>query len=284
MKPKKLRKREVELVIISDLHLGAIGCHARELLEYLRSIKPKTLILNGDIIDIWQFRKAFFPKSHLMVIRHLTGMIAKGTRVIYITGNHDELLRKFAKFHLGSFQLVNKLLLDLNGRKTWIFHGDVFDVIMQYSKWLAKLGSFGYDLLIITNSLINFFLKLAGREKISFSKKVKESVKKAVSYINQFEQTAAEIAISKGYSNVVCGHIHHPEMRTITTERGSVQYLNSGDWVENLSALEYDQGEWRIYSYHEDLFAKAYSMANSHAEVPGHRETFESLLREFQTV
>ena len=113
MKSLSIEKREVEIVVISDVHLGAFGCHAKELLQYLRSISPKLLILNGDIIDIWQFRKAYFPKTHLMVIRHLTGLIAKNTKVVYITGNHDELMRKFVKFNLGSFKLVNKLLLDL---------------------------------------------------------------------------------------------------------------------------------------------------------------------------
>jgi len=284
MNPKKPRKRDVDIVIISDLHLGAIGCHAKELLEYLRSIRPKTLILNGDIIDIWQFRKSFFPKSHLMVIRHVTGMMAKGTRVIYITGNHDELLRKFVNFRMGSFQLVNKLLLDVDGKKIWIFHGDVFDVIMQYSKWLAKLGSIGYDILILMNGVVNFLMKVAGQEKISFSRKIKQSVKKAITYINQFEETAAGIAISKGYDHVVCGHIHHPEMRTITTDRGNVGYMNPGDWVENLSALEYFDGEWRIYLYREDLFAKVYALASRQPEIPNPRSTFEKLLEEFQSI
>ena len=282
MKKKSLPKRQVDLVIISDVHLGAFGCHARELLQYLRSIKPKTLILNGDIIDIWQFRKRYFPKSHLMVIRHLTGMMAKNTKIIYVTGNHDELMRKFVHFHIGSFKLVNKQILDLDGKKAWIFHGDVFDVTMQYSKWLAKFGSIGYDLLILLNSLVNFFLVSLGREKISFSKKIKNQVKRAVSYINRFEETAAGIAITKGYDYVVCGHIHQPEMRVISNAQGSVTYLNSGDWVENLSALEYHDGEWRIYKYREDLFAPAYAMDSKHAESPSHKETFKELLKEFE--
>ncbi len=152
MKQKTYQKRDVEIVVISDIHLGAFGCHAKELLQYLKSINPKMLILNGDIIDIWQFRKRYFPTSHQLVIRHITDLITKRTKVVYITGNHDELLRKFVKFNLGSFKLVNKLLLDLNGNKVWIFHGDVFDITMQYSKWLAKLGSVGYDMLILLNS------------------------------------------------------------------------------------------------------------------------------------
>ncbi len=281
MKTHFVPKRTVDLVIISDVHLGAFGCHARELLKYLRSIKPKTLILNGDVIDIWQFRKRYFPKSHLMVIRHLTGLIAKNTKVVYITGNHDELMRKFVKFSMGSFKLVNKLLLDLDGKKTWIFHGDVFDITMQYSKWLAKLGSFGYDLLILMNSMFNFFLTILGREKISFSQKIKHRVKRAVSYINKFEETAAGIAISKGYSYVICGHIHQPEIRTISNAHGSVTYLNSGDWVENLSALEYNEGEWKIYNYREDPYAQEYDLASKQADSPSHKETFSELLKEF---
>ena len=282
MKRPTIRKREVDLVIISDIHLGTVGCHAKELLQYLRSINPKMLILNGDIIDIWQFRKRYFPKSHLKVIRHLTGLIAKNTKVVYITGNHDELLRKFVKFNNGSFKLVNKLLLNLNGKKVWIFHGDVFDITMQYSKWLAKLGSFGYDLLIVLNSFTNFILTRLGQEKISFSKRVKQSVKSAVSYINKFEETAAEIAISKGYSYVICGHIHQPEMRKISNTQGEVMYLNSGDWVENLSSLEYHKGEWKIYHFLEDMHAKAYSLVSKKIETPTHKETFENLLLELK--
>jgi len=282
MKPFSSGKREVDIVIISDVHLGAFGCHASELLQYLRSIRPKLLILNGDIIDIWQFRKAYFPKSHLMVIRHLTGLIAKNTKVVYITGNHDELMRKFVKFNLGSFKLVNKLLLDLNGNKTWIFHGDVFDITMQYSKWLAKLGSSGYDLLILLNSFANFILTSLGREKISFSRRVKHSVKSAVSFINKFEETAAGIAISKGYSHVICGHIHQPAMRKISGSQGEVMYLNSGDWVENLSSLEYHNGEWKIYNYREDAHVKAYTEATKQLKIFTQKETFDNLLKEFE--
>jgi UDP-2,3-diacylglucosamine pyrophosphatase LpxH len=252
------------------------------LLQYLRSIKPKKLILNGDIIDVWQFRKRYFPKSHLMVIRHLTGLIAKNTKVIYITGNHDELMRKFVKFNIGSFKLVNKLLLEIDGKKAWIFHGDVFDITMQYSKWLAKFGSFGYDLLILLNNMSNFILTSLGRDKISFSQKIKHRVKRAVSYINQFEETAAGIAISKGYDFVICGHIHQPEIRTISNVHGTVTYLNSGDWVENLSALEYHEGQWRIYNYREDLYAQAYALASNQADSPSHKETFAELLKEFE--
>ncbi len=244
-----MKRRAVDLVVISDVNLGTYGCHSKELLNYLKSIQPKTLVLNGDIIDIWQFKKSYWPESHMKVIRQILKFVSNGVPVHYLTGNHDEMLRKFDDFHLGSFNIKNKLVLDLGEERAWIFHGDVFDVTMQYSKWLAKLGAIGYDTLILLNSFVNWVLTLLKREKMSFSKKVKASFKNAVKFINSFEQTAAELAIDKGYQFVICGHIHQPEIRTITTDKGSVTYLNSGDWVENLSALEYHNGEWLIYKY-----------------------------------
>lgn len=241
-------KRSIQVAVISDLHLGMRGCHAEALLNYLKSIKPEVLILNGDIIDIWQFKKKYFPPAHMQVVRELLSMIARDTKVYYITGNHDELFRRFNGFKVGNFELVNKVVLQIDGKQAWFFHGDIFDVTMQYSKWLTKLGGKGYDLLIAVNQFINAISIRMGRGRISLSKRVKESVKGAVKYINQFELVAAEIAISSGYDFVVCGHIHQPEDREITTEEGRVRYLNSGDWVENCTALEYNEGQWRIHS------------------------------------
>jgi len=275
------RKRDVELVIISDVHLGTYGCHSEELLRYLKSIKPKRIILNGDIIDMWQFSKRYWPKSHMQVVKHITSLIAKGTKITYLTGNHDEMLRKFAGFRLGSFQIDNKKILSLNGQSAWIFHGDVFDVTMKYSKWLAKLGAIGYDTLILINSFVNFILKAFGRGKISLSKRVKDSVKQAVKFINDFEQTAADIAISNGYQFVICGHIHQPEMKKITTEKGEVMYLNSGDWVENLTALEYNQGAWKIYRYSEDLHAQKIKLSKHARNTLDNDEIFKDLVNEF---
>lgn len=242
-------KRNVELVVISDVHLGTYGCKAKELLRYLNSIQPKTLVLNGDIIDIWQFKKSYFPKTHLKVIKKIISFATKATDVYYITGNHDEMFRKFTDFELGKLKVVNKLCLDLNNKKNWIFHGDVFDASVQHSKWIAKLGGKGYDLLIVINNLVNFCLEKIGKEKYSFSKKIKNNVKKAVKYIGDFELTASELAIDNGYDYVICGHIHQPQMREVTNKKGSCTYLNSGDWIENLSALEYNNNEWKIFYY-----------------------------------
>ena len=247
----KGEKRKVDLVIISDVHLGTYGCHAKELLKYLKSIEPQKLILNGDIIDIWQFKKRYWPNSHMKVIKHITGLISKGVEVTYITGNHDEMLRKFNGFELGSFSIVNKTTLALKDGKAWIFHGDVFDVTMQHSKWLAKLGGVGYDTLILLNRLVNNLLMKMGRNRISISKRIKNSVKGAVSFINNFENLVIELASENDFKYVVCGHIHQPVIKENLGHQKEVTYLNSGDWVENLTALEYHKGVWALYK-HED--------------------------------
>lgn len=252
LNPIRLKRRKIELAVISDVHLGTYGCHAEELITYLNSIQPKKLILNGDIIDIWQFSKRYFPPSHLKVLRKIIGMASRGTEVYYITGNHDEMLRKFSDTSMGNFKIMNKLVLNLDGKKAWIFHGDVFDVSIQNAKWLAKLGGYGYDLLILINSSLNWCLANMGREKYSLSKKIKNSVKGAVKYINDFEKTAAELAIENEYDYVVCGHIHQPKKEIYENKYGRCTYLNSGDWVENLTALEYSFKRWKIYHYNHD--------------------------------
>ncbi len=277
----KKKRRELDLVILSDIHLGTYGCHAEELLRYLKTVKARTYVLNGDIIDMWQFSKRYWPNSHMEIVRHITGLLSKGSKIIYLTGNHDEMLRKFAGFRLGSFQIENKKLITLDGKKAWIFHGDVFDVTMQHSKWLAKLGAVGYDALIVINIFVNFVLNLFGQGKISLSKRVKDSVKQAVKFINDFEKTAADIAISHGYDYVICGHIHHPEMKRITTAKGEVMYLNSGDWVENLTALEFSQGKWEIYRYAEDPVAQSVRLPGRLKNTRDTDEIFKDMVNEF---
>jgi UDP-2,3-diacylglucosamine pyrophosphatase LpxH len=284
---KKHKKRKLDIAVISDVHLGTFGCRATELNNYLKTINPKILILNGDIIDIWQFNKRYFPKPHMKVIKQLMNFITSGTKVYYITGNHDEMLRRFKGFRLGSFEIVNKVVLDIDGKKGWFFHGDVFDVTMQHSKWLAKLGGMGYDFLILINTIVNWVSHKLGYGRLSFSKKIKNSVKSAIKFINNFEITAADIAIDERYDYVVCGHIHQPEIRTIETEKGSTVYLNSGDWIENLTALEYKNKTWSLYEYEKDEIAK-----NIHLEYPvkdlelissehNNSELFTELLKEF---
>lgn len=282
-----MKKRPVDLVVISDVHLGTYGCHAKELLKYMKSIKPKEVVLNGDIIDVWQFSKRYWPKSHMKVVKLIMQWISKGVKVYYVTGNHDEMLRKFVGFQLGSFSIVNKVLLNLDGQKAWMFHGDVFDVTMQHSKWVAKLGAKGYDFLILLNSMVNFFSKKMGKGPVSMSKKIKNSVKSAVKFINDFEQITADIAIENNYDYVVCGHIHQPEMRTIKTDKGEIVYLNSGDWIENLTALEYHDSTWKIYSYQEDLQTinePEDNIPEEEGQVLEQAELFQSLVKEFQVM
>ncbi|MFT5252782.1 MAG: UDP-2,3-diacylglucosamine pyrophosphatase LpxH [Flavobacteriales bacterium] len=251
-----LKKRKVELVVLSDVHLGTYGSHATELNNYLSSIKPKTLVLNGDIIDIWQFRKSYFPKTHLKVIQKIISFASKGTKVYYVTGNHDEMLRKFSDTAMGNFSLVNKLVLELDDKKAWIFHGDVFDASVNHAKWIAKLGGKGYDYLIVCNRMFNWCLTRIGKEPYSFSKKIKASVKKAVKHISDFEETATELAIENKYDFVICGHIHEPKIIKKENKNGSTMYLNSGDWVENLTALEYNKKRWKLYRYQESAFTE----------------------------
>jgi UDP-2,3-diacylglucosamine pyrophosphatase LpxH len=174
--------------------------------------------------------------------------------------------------------------LSLSGKSAWIFHGDVFDVTMRYSKWIARLGAIGYDALIVLNAVVNFILKFFGKGRISLSKKVKDSVKGAVKFINNFEETAADIAIANGHHYVVCGHIHHPEIKTIKTEKGEVVYLNSGDWVENLTALEYNKNEWSIYRYADDKRAQSLKIHKRYRNSLDNDEIFKDLVNEFLSV
>ena len=245
-------KRKIEIVILSDTHLGTFGCHAKELLSYLRSIEPEMLILNGDFIDIWQFSKIYFPKSHLAVIHEVMKMALSGTKVYYITGNHDDMLRKFSDFSSGNIHLRDKLVLQMKGEKYWIFHGDVFDVSIKHTKWLAKMGANGYGLLILLNRLVNRFRKGLGMSRMSFAGKIKSSIKKAVKYVDDFETTAINLAFENNYDYVVCGHIHKPVIKQETKNNKTLTYMNSGDWMENLTTLEYNFNKWVIYKY-DDL-------------------------------
>ena len=276
------KKRPVEVVVISDVHLGTYGCRAKELLSYLKSINPQVLVLNGDIIDIWQFSKRYWPSSHMRIVKQIFGMAAKGVKIYYITGNHDEMLRKFEGFMMGSLQIQNKLVLELDGHKAWIFHGDVFDITMKHSKWLAKLGAIGYDSLILLNALVNLVREKIGWGRVSFSKKIKNRVKSAVRFIDDFESTAADIAIHNGYEYVICGHIHNPEIKLIHNSQGSVLYLNSGDWVENLTALEYTNQAWSLYRFQEDIAFETKYIPDGEDENLDVSVLYKNLVEEFR--
>jgi len=247
-----MQRRCIDVAVLSDLHLGTYGCHAKEIITYLKSISPQILILNGDIIDIWQFSKHYFPSTHVAVIKEILNLMTSGTRVIYVTGNHDEMLRRYSDLQLGHFQLTDKLVIEIDSKMTWIFHGDVFDNTTKGSaKFWAKMGSNGYAVLLGFNRLINKVMKIFGREKTSLSKTVMQKVNESIIKINEFETLIAELAIEKKYDYVICGHIHQPQKRVIKNRDGSVVYLNSGDWVEHLTSLEYYNNDWHIYQYEE---------------------------------
>ncbi len=245
--------RLVDIVVISDVHLGTYGCHAFELTQYLRRIKPGILVLNGDIIDGWQFSKRYWPAAHHQVIMEIMRLLTEGTRVYYLTGNHDEMLRRFSDLRLANFILTDKLILEIDGKKAWFFHGDVFDLSVNTSKGLAKIAGKSYDYLILMNRAINWMLGKLGRDKVSISKKIKSGVKQAVKYVSDFEEIAANHAIDQGYDYVICGHIHQPGIRNVKTEKGETTYMNSGDWVENLTALEYANSSWSVVEFQAEV-------------------------------
>lgn len=272
-------KRSIEILVISDIHLGTYGCQSKALLNYLKSVDPKIIILNGDIIDIWQFNKRYFPKSHMKIIKYFLNLIQDGKTIYYLTGNHDEMLRKFNGFELKNFKILNKKVINLNGHQAWFFHGDVFDLTMQYSKWLTRLGAIGYDALILINSALNFILSRLGRPRYSLSKKVKNSVKGAVKFINKFEETVVGIAFERKYKFVICGHIHQPAIKKYSIKNKNIIYLNSGDWVENLTSLEYHNKKWTIYQHDNNHYEE--ELVNDESDLSA-KELFQGMLKEFK--
>ncbi len=249
-----MMKRALEIAIISDVHLGTYGCHAKELSQYLRSIKPRTLIINGDFIDASQFKKSHFSSAHLEVINEVIRMAVSGTKVYYLTGNHDDALRQFSNFSTGNISLRNQLVLRLKGKSYWIFHGDVFDASMKISPMVVRWGSRGYDWLIQFNRLINKGRLKLGLSQMSMAAKVKHKLKRAVRYTLDFEEIATKLAARKGYDYVICGHIHKACIRKFERPNRPVTYMNAGDWVESLTALEYNGYRWSMYQYQASDF------------------------------
>lgn len=253
-----LKKRRLEIVVLSDVHLGSYACHAEELLTYLSSIDPKTLILNGDILDTSEMRNNYFPPAHLKVIKKIFSLAAKGTEVYFITGNHDQLFRKFDSIYMGAINVSNRLTLKLNGKNTLFFHGDIFDISLQYSHWLLKLGSTGFHLLLNFSKLRSKVFRKIRKENKPFSSSEKNGDVRDPNLINLFEKNIAKMAIDQHYDHVVCGHSHAPNKRIIETKRGECLYLNSGDWVEHMTALEYSFKRWKLYRYENDKLASFY--------------------------
>jgi UDP-2,3-diacylglucosamine pyrophosphatase LpxH len=230
--PAPLRVRSV---FISDIHLGFKGCSTEPLLDFLHRVEMDCLFLVGDIIDVWSMKKTmFWPQSHNNVLRTILGKAQRGTKVIFVPGNHDEIFREFDGAVFGNLEIHREYIhCTADGRRVLVLHGDEFDSVVKCSPWLAKLGSILYDVLLAANPYINWSRRLFGLAPWSLSAYLKSKAKSAVQYIGSFEDSVAQAARKRGVDTVVCGHIHRAEMRDID----GVLYCNDGDWVESCSAL-----------------------------------------------
>lgn len=235
-------------VFISDLHLGTPGCQAHALLDFLKRVDSEHLYLVGDIIDGWQLKQRWFwPQAHNDVVQKILRKARKGCQVTFIAGNHDEFARLFTGHHFGGIKITRQADHTLaDGRRFWVVHGDYFDAVIQRAKWLAVLGDHAYEFVLKVNRHYNHLRARMGLPYWSLSAYLKQKVKKAVSYISHFEDAVASEARRKGYQGVICGHIHHAEIRTID----GILYCNDGDWVESMTALvEHHDGRLEIINW-----------------------------------
>ena len=235
-------------IFISDVHLGSYGCQAEKLLNFLQNTTCDQLFLVGDIIDGWQMRgRVYWPESHERVMKQLLEIAKTGTKVRYITGNHDEFLRNYGALQFDTIEIVDEYrLCNKDGREFLVIHGDQYDVITKYARWISTLGDVGYNLLLRINVVVNKVRSLLGYDYWSFSKWVKDSVKQAVSYVGDFEATVASVCNQRGYAGIICGHIHKAANREV----GGVRYLNCGDWVESCTAiLHTHDGQFQVIEH-----------------------------------
>jgi len=270
-----MKSRKLEIAVISDLHLATRACKAKTILHYLKSISPQTLVLNGDIIDSWRFSRNYFPKPQLKVVRQLIKMMEKGVQIFYVTGNHDEFLRRFNQTEIGKLKIVNQLILDLNGKKTWIFHGDLYDHIIHKAKWLAKIGAAAYGLLTVINSGLNLILKPFGVKEFIIYKNLKKKTTND-SKPTAFEKAIATTAATNNYETVICGHTHIPKDKQVMMPGKTIRYINCGDWVEHFTAAEYNQGKWELLYYEDNEDENALD----DPEIPDNKQVYQSLFRE----
>jgi UDP-2,3-diacylglucosamine pyrophosphatase LpxH len=236
-------KRKYRTVWISDIHLGTRGCNAEMLVSFLKSIETETLYLVGDIIDGWRLRKGWYwPDMHNEVIRRILKMAHRGTRVVFICGNHDEMLRPYCGLTFGGVELLNEAVhTTADGRKLLVVHGDAFDAVVLYHRWLAFLGDKAYELMMRVNVGFNAVRRQFKLPYWSLSAYLKKRVKNAVSYIGKYEEAVAHAAIERKLDGIVCGHIHSAEIREMDGPNGPVTYYNDGDWVESCTALVEDK-------------------------------------------
>lgn len=249
-------KTQFKTIVVSDVHLGTKGSKAKEIARFLKQYDCENLILNGDIIDGWQLKKSgSWKRKHTRFFNRILKMIENhNTKVYYLRGNHDDFLDQILPFQMGNLSIQKDMIYESYGKKYFITHGDVFDSITSNLRWIAYLGDIGYTFLLWLNSVVNHYRIKRGLPYFSLSQYVKGKVKSAVSYIDQYEQELAKMAKAKGCDGIICGHIHKAENREID----GIQYLNSGDWVETMSALAEDhEGNWQLIYYNEINFKEA---------------------------
>ena len=242
------RPVKVRSAFISDVHLGTPGCQADALLDFLRLLECERLYLVGDVIDGWQLRRRWhWPQAHNDVVQKLLRKVRKGTQVIFVPGNHDEFARRYIGHSFGGVEVAEECVhVTADGKRLWVMHGDLFDGVVQHAKWLAHVGDTAYTMALKLNQHLNSARARMGLPYWSLSRYLKLKVKRAVSFIGDFEQAVAREARKRGYDGVVCGHIHHAELRNID----GMIYANDGDWVESLTALvEHADGRLEIIDW-----------------------------------
>lgn len=245
-------KRCLRTIWISDTHLGSRGCKADCLVAFLKAHRCETLYLVGDIIDGWRMKKGiYWPQAHSNVLRRILTLAKRGTKVVYITGNHDEFLRKYSDQEFGNIHLVSEAVHETKtGKRFLVLHGDKYDVVVRYHKWIAVLGDIAYNILLVLNRWYNHMRVGLGYGYWSLSNFLKQRVKQAVSFIGDYEQAIADECRRRGLDGVVCGHIHHAEARDID----GIEYYNCGDWVESCTALvETKSGAIELIFWMEEL-------------------------------
>jgi UDP-2,3-diacylglucosamine pyrophosphatase LpxH len=242
--------RTYRTLFLSDVHLGTRSSQADALLEFLKHTEAETIYLVGDIVDFWRIKRgAVWPQSHNDVLQKILRKVRKGTRVVFIPGNHDEGIRDYAGMHFGGIEIERQAIHTMaDGRRFVVLHGDEYDVVVRYARWLAFLGDRGYEFALWLNSPLNFVRRHLGLGFWSLSAYLKHRVKTAVNFIGEFEKALAEEARRQHVDGVICGHIHHAASRDI----GGIHYINTGDWVESCTAIgEKENGEIELIRWQD---------------------------------
>jgi UDP-2,3-diacylglucosamine pyrophosphatase LpxH len=254
--PEDSSEQRYRAVFISDIHLGTAGCQAEELLDFLKSFECETLYLVGDIVDGWQLKRRWhWPQAHNDVVQKILRKARKGTKVVFVPGNHDESIRQFCGLQFGGIDIEYEAIhVTHEGKRLWVTHGDLFDGVVQCARWLAVLGDYAYEWALRVNRAFNFARARLGLPYWSLSQWLKDQVKRAVSFVTAFEEALAHAARKRGFDGVVCGHIHRAEIRMID----DILYCNDGDWVESMTALvEHADGRLEIIDWSKTKLGQA---------------------------